>query len=226
MKHVPSCVQSGNAESDYPPGRFLIFSDNVAPVLALCKGRSTLFYTDFVIRRIFASGFGAGFVLSFKWTPSELNYSDKGSRFFDRDCDPSKFPSSCSCTKFNTIFTDTDKRFSFTDASGPSDYLPNFTGHAAAVSAHWPSVSETGDCIGGLGKERCHDSFAPLTCGELPPGFVGSQLLDESQMQWSSAGSGTEARHARSPTKIDENCSSCSNSGASSRRQAPVESES
>ena len=32
------------------------------------------------IRRIFASGFRAGFVLSFRWIPSELNCSDEGSR--------------------------------------------------------------------------------------------------------------------------------------------------
>ena len=43
-----------------------------------------------VMRRIFASGFMAGFVLSFRWIPSELNYSDEGSRFFDRGDDPSK----------------------------------------------------------------------------------------------------------------------------------------
>ena len=42
------------------------------------------------MRRIFASAFQAGFVLSFRWLPSEWNYSDKGSRFFDRDYGPSK----------------------------------------------------------------------------------------------------------------------------------------
>ena len=36
------------------------------------------------------SGFWAGFVLSFRWIPSELNSSDKGSRFFDCDYDPNK----------------------------------------------------------------------------------------------------------------------------------------
>ena len=45
-------------------------------------------------------------------------------------------------------------------------------------------------------------------------------------MQWSSAGIGTEACHARSPTKVHELCSDYSTSGPSSRRQAPVESES
>ena len=35
-----------------------------------------------------------------------------------------------------------------------------------------------------------------------------------------------QTRHARSPTKIDENCPSCPISGPSSRRQAPVGSES
>ena len=76
------------AESCYPPGRLLILSDNLALVLALCKRRSKHFYMLTVMRRIFASGFRAGFVLHFRWIPSELNYSDEGSRFFDQDYDP------------------------------------------------------------------------------------------------------------------------------------------
>ena len=35
------------AESNYPPGRLLILSDNLALVLLLCKGRSKTFYTAF-----------------------------------------------------------------------------------------------------------------------------------------------------------------------------------
>ena len=42
------------------------------------------------MRLIFASGFRTGFVPSFRWIPSELTFSDEGSCFFDRDCDPSK----------------------------------------------------------------------------------------------------------------------------------------
>ena len=42
------------------------------------------------MRRIFASGFRAEFVSSSMWIPSELDYSDEGSRFFDHDYDPSK----------------------------------------------------------------------------------------------------------------------------------------
>ena len=41
------------------------------------------------MRRIFASGFGAGFVLSFRWIPSELHQSEKECRFFDHDYDTS-----------------------------------------------------------------------------------------------------------------------------------------
>ena len=41
------------------------------------------------MRRTFASGFRAGFVLSIWWIPSELAYSDNGRRFFDRDYDSS-----------------------------------------------------------------------------------------------------------------------------------------
>ena len=40
-------------------------------------------------------------------------------------------------------------------------------------------------------------------------GLVGSQLLNESQIRWSSSGSGAETRHSQSLVKIDENCSSC-----------------
>ena len=54
------------AESNYPPGRLLILSDNLALVLLLCKGRSKLFTLLLVMRRIFTSGFREGFVLSFR----------------------------------------------------------------------------------------------------------------------------------------------------------------
>ena len=53
--------------------RLPTLSDNLALVLALCKGRSTNFTLLSVVRRIFASGVRAGFVLSCKWIPSELN---------------------------------------------------------------------------------------------------------------------------------------------------------
>ena len=50
----------------------------------------------------------------------------------------------------------------------------------------------------------CHVSLVPVTwCGPLL-GLVGSQLLDESQMRWSSGGSGTEARSAERLMKIDD----------------------
>ena len=78
------------AESNFSPGRLLTLSENLALVLALCKGRSKQFTLLSVMRRIFASGFRAEFVLSVRWVPSELNHSDEGSRLFDRDHDPSK----------------------------------------------------------------------------------------------------------------------------------------
>ena len=73
-------------ESCCPPGRLLILSDNLALVLA----RSDDFPLLSVMRRICVSGFRAGSVLPFRWILSESNYSDEGSRFFDRDHDPSK----------------------------------------------------------------------------------------------------------------------------------------
>ena len=81
-------------------------------------------------------------------------------------------------------------------------------------------------CIGGFEWQMSHGSLAPLTWCGLPPALVGSQFLDESQMRWSSSGSGTEACHARSSTKVGENCLESSISGPSSTRQAPVERES
>ena len=109
----------------------------------------------------------------------------------------------------------------------PSDDLSKCTGHAAAVS-HLEGLPLLGGMIasGGFGNRMCHVSLAPLTWRGLPPGLVGPQLLDATQMQWSSAGSGTEARHAQSPTKTGENCPNCSISDPSSTRHAPVESES
>ena len=83
---------------------------------------------------------------------------------------------------------------------------------------HLPAVS--------VQSNKCHGSSTPLTWRGLPRGLVGSQLQAPAQMKWSSAGSGTEARHAQSLMKIDEDCPSCSNSGPSSGRQAPEESES
>ena len=46
------------AESNCPPGRLLILSDDLALVLALCKGRSNMFTWLAAMRRIFASRSG------------------------------------------------------------------------------------------------------------------------------------------------------------------------
>ena len=72
----------------------------------------------------------------------------------------------------------------------------------------------------------CHVPMGPLTWCALPPGLVGSQLVHESQIRWSSCGSGTESPHAQSLVKINEHFPNCLILGPSSRRQAPVESES
>ena len=53
------------AESNHPPGRLLILSENLALVLALCKECSTNFALLSVMRRIFASGFVTSFVLTY-----------------------------------------------------------------------------------------------------------------------------------------------------------------
>ena len=80
-------------------------------------------------------------------------------------------------------------------------------GHAAAVFSQRLSATGKNGCISGL---MSHGFCAPLTFCRLPRELVGSKLLDDSQMQWSPAESGTEARHAQSSTKIDQDCPSCS----------------
>ena len=77
------------AENSYPPRRLLMISDSISLMLALSKGRS-IFSLLSVMRRIFASGFRAGFVSSFRWIPSKLKCSEKGGRFFYREYDPSQ----------------------------------------------------------------------------------------------------------------------------------------
>ena len=95
-------------------------------------------------------------------------------------------------------------------------------GHASAVSSLRSSGSRRDDCTVGFGSPMDHVSSVPSTwCGQ-PPGMIGSQLLGESQIRWSSAGIGTNANHAQSLTKIDGICLSCSISGPSSRRHTPV----
>ena len=85
--HVVCCSM---AREQLSVGRLLILSDNLALVLALCKGCLIIFTLLSVMRRIIAFGFSVRFVLSLRWKPSALNNSDKGSRFFDCCFDSSK----------------------------------------------------------------------------------------------------------------------------------------
>ena len=179
------------------------------------------------MRRIFASCFRTGFVSSFRWIPSETNYSDKGSRFFDRDYDPSKSLLRVHAQRLTRISltrtygqdclspspmhldggqVDLRSHIHVPSVSVKSDDLWSSTEDVAAVSSQCSSVIGRNDCIGGFRKEMCPVTLGPLTWCGLPPGLVGSQLLNTLQIQWSSAASGTEACHARSPTKVDENC--------------------
>ena len=80
----------------------------------------------------------------------------------------------------------------------PPDDLSSFAGPAAAVSFQWSPVPGTNGCIGDFGMQMSQSSFTPLTCCEPPPGLVGSHFMDETQMQRTPAGEGTEAGHARS----------------------------
>ena len=128
------------------------------------------------MRRIFASGFRAGFVSSFRWKLSELNCNDKGSRFSDRDYDPSK-PRLHVLAQRLTRSSPT--RTNDQDSSFPSmmrlgvgegdrthihvpavsiqpDDLFNCTGHAADVPSQCSSVIGRNDCIGGFAKQVSH----------------------------------------------------------------------
>ena len=107
----------------------------------------------------------------------------------------------------------------------PSDDPSRITGSAAVVSSQWSPLPRTIDCISDFGMQMSRSSFAPLTCCEPPPGLVGPQFLDETQRQRIPVGDDAEACHARSPSEKYECSPSCSTSGTSSRRQAPVKSE-
>ena len=183
-----------------------------------------------VLRRVFASGFKAGFVSPFRWIPSELDYSYKGRWFFDRNYHPSKSllhvlaqrltrPPPARTSDQDVVFlhgctwmlAKLIVRLIFLPAVSVqshalSDDLSSCTGHAAAV------LFRRNGCIGGFEKQMSHGSLAPLTWCGLPAGVVGSQFLDESQMQWSSAGSGTTLTpppDAKRPSKV----SPCQKSG-------------
>ena len=97
---------------EYPPGRILIVSDNLALVLALCKGRSTKFHIAFSHASNLCVWFpGQNLSLSFRWISSELNYSDKGSHFFECAlCNSSKSLLHVLAQRSDTVFRSTDMR--------------------------------------------------------------------------------------------------------------------
>ena len=132
------------AESNSPRGRFRIPSDNLALLLALCKRRSKHFTLLPVMRRILTSCFRAGSVLSFRWLPSELNYSHEGTSFLarartsDHDCFS---PSLMHVDAGEVDLTSHTRVPSVNDQSYvPSDDLSNCMGHAAAVSSQRSST--------------------------------------------------------------------------------------
>ena len=70
--------------------RILHLLDNLALVLLLTKGRTRSFPVLAVIRRIHGIAYCANCDFVFRWVPSEVNYSDRRSRFYDAEYDPSK----------------------------------------------------------------------------------------------------------------------------------------
>ena len=73
------------------------------------------------------------------------------------------------------------------------------TGHAAAVESHSSSVIVRNDCTRRLWKSKCHVLIDPLDV------VWATSWLDESQIRWSLAVWSTEAGHAQSLVRIDEN---------------------
>ena len=185
---VPSILYAlRHAESRYPPGRFLIFSDNL--------NNLTMFS---VMRRIHASGFKAGFVSSFRWIPSELSYPDNRSRVLDRDHDPIKFLLHvlaqrntrsatrivCLHHRWTWMLVKVTLHLILMSRCRMSNQLHHpMISRAAAVSTQWSYDLGMYDCISDFGVEWSHGSLDSLTRCGLPSGPVGSQFLDESQMQ-------------------------------------------
>ena len=92
-----------------------------------------------------------------------------------------------------------------------SDVFSDCNANTTAVSSQKPSVSGKDAWVSG---SMSHGSSAPVTFRRPPPGLVGSQCLNESQMQRSSADTDAEACHARTPTKIFAACPEDSISGS------------
>ena len=183
--------------------------------------------------------------MSFRWIPSELNHSDEGRGFFDRDRDSSKSllhalaqrlarykPSRTSQDLFSPALRHLDAggvdRTSHTHVpavSVRSDMQPD---DFSSCTQHAPAVSPQSSCIGGDYLHRfvvlwllCSDRFLWATS----PGLVASQFTDKSQMQWTSAHMGAKSCHAQTPTMVCEVCPDYLTSGPSSSRQAPADSE-
>ena len=70
--------------------RALFVGDNLALSLALGRSRSRDFKLLTLIRRAGSLALARGLRLVFRWVPSELNSSDKGSRLFDENYDKKK----------------------------------------------------------------------------------------------------------------------------------------
>ena len=69
--------------------RKLFLHDNLALVLLLTRRRTRSFLVLAVIRRKYGIAYRAN-CLFFQWVPSDVNYSDRASRFYDADYDFSK----------------------------------------------------------------------------------------------------------------------------------------
>ena len=172
------------AESIYPPGRLLILSDNFALVLASAKDAQKHSHC-------FQSCVGSLRLVSEK-VASELNYSDEGSRFFDRDYDPTK---SLLHALAQRLARSSPGRTSDQDCFSPSrmhldagevdptyhthvptvgvqsyvqsDDLSNYTGHAAAVSSQSSST----------GKNNFNGSLSYASCTPVDHGLLVASFM-------------------------------------------------
>ena len=211
------------------PDAVTIFSDNLALVLALCKGRSKKHHIASSHASYLCVWPLGRFRLMFQADTVRIELFRHGKSFFDCENDASKlFPvlaqllrsspsPTCDQNCFSPSLMDLD--------IGKAD-LTSHT-HVPAMSVQsrhnrMISLSLHGTCCGCLISKfffikkklhKGHICMGPLTWCGLPPGLFRTQFLDDSQIRCSSSGSGTKARHAQCLVNINKNCPNCLVSG-------------
>ena len=170
-----------------------------------------------------ASGFKAGFVLSFRWIPSELNIPTR-ELAFDCDHDPSesllhvpaqRLRSSSSPTRDQNCFSTSLMNLNIGKAdltfhthvpamsvqSCHNRMIFQFARDMLRLSHHQTIFHFVEEVI----AQRC-EFQGPVTFRGLPFSLFRCQFLGESQVRWSPSGSGAKAHRTQSLVNINENC--------------------